>query len=68
MLLLLLLAMGWAVTNQEFNNKAKVLIFSTWVWYTLTHCLLHWGKKVRMAMQGQRYARTSNIVLLPDCC
>ena len=45
MLLLLLLAMGWAVTRQEL--KCKQVIFPVWLTYCLVHCILYIWKRVR---------------------
>jgi len=43
MLLLLLLAMGWAITRQELS--CKITLFSLWSAYTLLSCLLYvWMK------------------------
>ena len=44
MLLLLLLAMGWAVTRQEI--RCKMAIFSVWLAYSIVHCLLYYWKRV----------------------
>lgn len=44
MLLLLLLAMGWAITRQELT--CKVCIISLWSLYAFVHCLLYIWKKV----------------------
>ena len=44
MLLLLLLAMGWAVTRTEL--KWRWQIFTVWLSYSLLHCLLYVWKKV----------------------
>jgi hypothetical protein len=46
MLLLLLLAMGWAVTRQEL--KWKSAIFAVWLTYSLLHCLLYLWKKASL--------------------
>ena len=45
MLLLLLLAMGWAITRQELN--CKILLFGLWTTYTILSCLLYVWMKVR---------------------
>jgi hypothetical protein len=45
MLLLLLLAMGWAVTRQEV--ACKTALFTLWSLYTLVHLMLYVWKKVR---------------------
>jgi phosphatidylglycerophosphate synthase len=44
MLLLLLLAMGWAVTRQEV--ACKTALITLWLLYTLIHLLLYVWKKV----------------------
>ena len=44
MLLLLLLAMGWAVTRQEV--ACKTALFTLWSLYTLVHLMLYVWKKV----------------------
>ena len=44
MLLLLLLAMGWAVTRQEL--RWRKVIFAVWLIYSLLHCALYVWKKV----------------------
>lgn len=43
-LLLLLLAKGWAITNREVSNRT--LIFVTWLIYAVVHSVLHTWKKV----------------------
>ena len=47
MLLLLLLAMGWAITRQELN--CKILLFGLWTTYTILSCLLYVWMKVRIS-------------------
>lgn len=46
MLLLLLLAMGWAITRQELN--CKIALFALWSLYTIVHCLLYVWKKTEV--------------------
>jgi hypothetical protein len=45
MLLLLLLAMGWAVSRQEV--ACKTALFTLWSLYTLVHLMLYVWKKVQ---------------------
>ena len=49
MLLLLLLAMGWALTRQELTCKAA--LFTLWSTYTVVHCLLYVWKKVKKVLK-----------------
>ena len=51
MLLLLLLAMGWAITRQELN--CKFLLFGLWSAYTLLSCLLYVWMKVKVFLNLQ---------------
>ena len=64
MLLLLLLAMGWAVTKTELRCKAA--IFSVWVSYVLLHCLLYVWKKVQNTkmLLDLLQRRIKNIIVL----
>ena len=53
MLLLLLLAMGWAITRQELN--CKILLFGLWTTYTILSCLLYVWMKVRGGKSGLKF-------------
>ena len=46
MLLLLLMAMGWAVTRQEVAFKTALI--TLWSLYTLVHLMLYVWKKVKV--------------------
>jgi hypothetical protein len=53
MLLLLLLAKGWAVTRQEFTWKP--LLFGVWILYGVVHILLYVWNKVNKDVNGSNY-------------
>lgn len=64
MMLLLLLAMGWAVTRQEL--KCKMLIFTIWLTYSIVHCLLFIWKKVEVDVVEdiEEYQTVPGVIIL----
>lgn len=64
MLLLLLLAMGWAITRQELTCKS--LLFTLWSLYTILSCLLYvWMKtEVDVVEDIEEYQTIPGIITL----
>lgn len=64
MLLLLLLAMGWAVTRQEV--ACKTALFTLWSLYTLVHLLLYIWKKTEVDVieDVEEYQTIPGVIIL----
>lgn len=55
MLILLLLAKGWAVTRQQITKSGWMLLMSIWIPYCAFHVVLYVWNRVSVGARARQY-------------